>query len=182
LQKTLSDVFGGVSLVMDRSLHVGDVVSLDKDTTKGKVVDVGLRSTKIETFDHQIVIMPNSVLTNSPILNYGQPDPTIRIVVPFTVAYGSNIEEVRSHVLQELERIQGFLSTPKPRVRFLEMRESSLQFKAYFYISDYTKRITAIDEATTRIYNLLRRENIKIPYPQLDVHVKHESQDTSQNI
>ncbi len=178
LQKTLADVFGGVSLVVDRSLRVGDVVSVDNDTTKGKVVDVGLRSTKIETFDHQIVIVPNSLMTNSAILNYGQPDPTIRIVVPFGVAYGTDVEKVRGKVLEELKTLHGFLEKPGPLVRFLEMGESSLNFKAYFYIGDYTQRLNAVNEATTKIYNLLQREGIEIPFPQMDVHVNHETHNT----
>ena len=62
--------------------------------------------------------------------------------------------------------------TEKPVVRFLEMADSALNFKAYFYVDSYEHRIGAVDEANSRIYNALNKEKIEIPFPQMDVHMK----------
>ena len=61
---------------------------------------------------------------------------------------------------------------PEPLVRFLEMADSSLNFKVYFYVDSFENRFAVIDEVNTKIYNALNKNKIEIPFPQLDVHVK----------
>lgn len=171
LKDTLGNIFGGISLIIDKTIKVGDIIELDANT-KGRVLDVGLRSTKIRTFNNELIIIPNGKLANSKIENYVPPDPSVRVVVPFGVAYGSNIEKVKKIVLKEIAKIDDAMKDPEPVVRFREMANSSLNFKAYFYIDSYTKRFAAIDTANTMIYNALNKNKITIPFPQMDVHVK----------
>ena len=70
LQKSLGNVFGGISLILDKSITVGDTVVID-ETTKGTILDIGLRSTKIRTFDNEVIIVPNAMLAQSKIQNIG---------------------------------------------------------------------------------------------------------------
>ncbi|MEE9525917.1 MAG: mechanosensitive ion channel family protein [Candidatus Woesearchaeota archaeon] len=174
LQKSLGNVFGGVSMILDRSIAVGDVVVLDKDL-RGEIVDIGLRSTKVKTFDNEYIVVPNGVLADMNIHNVSRPEPAIRIVIPFGVAYGSDADKVKKIVLKEIAKIDGLDKRRKekfPLVRFLEMADSSLNFKAYFYITSYKNRYEAIDQATSLIYNALNKNKVSIPFPQMDVHVK----------
>jgi MscS family membrane protein len=171
LQPTLGNIFSGASMVIDKSIGVGDLVYLDSQT-KGKVLKIGLRSTKILTFDNELIIIPNSNLAESMIQNVALPEPKSRVVIPFSVAYGSDIEKVKKIVLKEIRSVKNVVFDPEPLVRFLEMGESSLNFKAYFYVDSYTNRFQAIDEANTKIYNALNKNKINIPFPQLDVHLK----------
>lgn len=171
LQNTLGNIFGGISLIIDKTIKVGDIIEIDKDT-KGTVLDVGLRSTRIRTFDNEVVIVPNGQLANSKLQNYVPPDPSVRVVIPFSVAYGSNIEKVKKVVFNEIKKIDGFMKEPEPLVRFTEMGNSSLNFKAYFYVDSYKKRFAAIDKANTLIYNALNKNKITIPFPQMDIHLK----------
>lgn len=171
LQNTLGNVFGGISMIIDKSIKAGDVVELDKETV-GTVLDVGIRSTRIRTWNNEVIIVPNGNLANSRIINYVQPDDKIRVVVPFGVAYGSDIDKVKKIVLNEIGKIKNFIPEPEPFVRFLEMADSSLVFKAYFHIDKYDQRLAALDEANSRIYNTLRKNKISIPFPQMDVYIK----------
>jgi MscS family membrane protein len=171
LQQTLSNIFGGISMILDKSVRVGDLVYLDAET-RGKVLGIGLRSTRIRTFDNELIIVPNSQLASSKVQNIALPEPKTRVVVPFGVGYGSDIEKVKKVVLGEVKKIKGFIGDPEPSVRFLEMGDSSLNFKAYFYIESFENRLSALDEANTRIYNSLNKAKIEIPFPQMDVHVK----------
>ena len=172
LQSTLGNIFGGVSLILDKTIKVGDVVFLDQET-KGTVIDVGLRSTKIRTFDNELIIMPNGKLADMKILNIALPDPKVRTVIPFSVAYGSDVEKVKKIILNEISKIKGISKEPDPPlVRFVEMKDSSLLFKLYFYMNDYNDRFRAIDDANSLIYNALNKNKINIPFPQLDVHLK----------
>lgn len=171
LQSTLGNIFGGVSIILDKSVNVGDLVNLEGDVA-GKIIHIGLRSTRIKTFDNEMIIIPNSKLADSNIKNVAQPEPKIRVVVPFTVKYGTNIEKVKKLVIKELKQIKGYLHDPAASVKFLEMGDSALKLKAYFYVETFDIKLTAIDEANTRIYNALNKAKIEIPFPQMDVHMK----------
>lgn len=173
LQPILSNIFSGASVVLDRSIRVGDLVYLDEDT-KGKIEEVGLRSTRIRTFDNELIIIPNNKIAEGKIQNVALPEPKSRVIIPFSVAYGSDIEKVKKVVLAELKKINHVTEEPEPYVMFLEMGESSLNFKAYFYVDTFENRFNAIDEANTRIYNALNKARISIPFPQLDVHMKKD--------
>ena len=171
LQPILSNVFSGAAIVLDKSVRVGDLIYLDSKT-KGKIEKIGLRSTRILTFDNELIIVPNNKLADSIIQNVALPEPKSRTVIPFGVAYGSDIAKVKKIVLKEIKQIKSVVNEPKPIVRFREMADSSLNFKAYFYVDSFENRFAAIDEANTRIYNAFNKAGINIPFPQMDVHLK----------
>ncbi len=171
LQTSLANIFGGVSIILDKTIRVGDLISLEDGTT-GYVLRVGLRSTKLKTFDNEIIFVPNGRLADGRVQNLALPDPKIRVVIPFSVAYGSDIEKVRKIVLKEIKTFEGVLDDPAPIVRFMEMGNSSLNFKAFFYIASFENRFNAIDESNTKIYNALNKNKITIPFPQMDVWLK----------
>ncbi len=98
IQPSLANIFGGISIILDKSVRVGDLVNLEGNVS-GKILNIGLRSTKVQTFDNEIVIVPNSKLSNENILNVAKPDPIVRVVVPFGVAYGYDIDEVKKIVM-----------------------------------------------------------------------------------
>ena len=171
MQSTLSNIFGGISMILDKTVKAGDLVYLEGGT-KGKIMNIGLRSTKILTFDNELIIVPNGKLADSKIQNVALPEPRSRVVIPFGVAYGSNISKVKKIVKSELKKINNLEKDSEIIVRFLEMSDSSLNFKAYFYVDSFEHRIDAVDEANTRIYESFNRNGIEIPFPQRDVHMK----------
>lgn len=171
LQPVLSNIFSGISMILDKSVRTGDLVYLDTQT-KGKVEGIGLRSTKIRTFDNELIIVPNSKLADSTIQNVALPEPKSRAVIAFGVAYGSDIEKVKKIVLKEIKSIKNVEKEPEPSVRFIEMGDSALNFKAYYYVNSFENRFVSIDEANTKIYNALNKAGIEIPFPQMDVHLK----------
>ncbi len=171
LQSTLANIFAGISMIFDRSIRAGDLVHIGSNAN-GKIKTVGLRSTRIVTFDNETLIVPNSKLADSIIHNVALPAPKTRVVVPFGVAYGTEIEKVKKLVLKELVKVSDFDDSEKPVVRFLEMGDSALNFKAYFYVKTFEVRANALDEANTKIYNILNKNNIEIPFPQMDVNLK----------
>ncbi len=171
LQSSLGNIFGGVSMILDKSVKMGDIVILD-DGSAGTVQHVGIRSTKLVTFDNDVVVVPNGKLAESRIQNINQPDPKQRVVVPFSVAYGSDIDKVKKIVMAEIKKVNHFIKEPEPSVKFLEMADSGLNFKAYFYVDSFKYKYTALDEANTKIYNALNKNKIEIPFPQMDVRMR----------
>lgn len=171
LQPLLSNIFSGIAMVMDKSVRVGDWVILE-DGVWGIVNKIGIRSTKLRTFDNEMLIIPNSKFSESRIQNVSLPEPKVRIVIPFGVAYGSDTDKVKKVVEEEIKKIPHLDKSEEISVRFLEMGDSALKFKAYFYIGNFENRLSTIDEATTKIYKVLNKEGISIPFPQMDVHLK----------
>ena len=143
-----------------------------ENNVKGKIEKIGLRSTKIRTFDNEWIIIPNTKLAESQIQNVALPEPKSRVVIPFGVAYGTNIEKVKKIIMKEIKSIKNAVDNPEPSIRFDEMGNSSLNFKAYFHVSSFEHRWESIDEANTKIYNALNKAGIEIPFPQMDVHLK----------
>jgi small-conductance mechanosensitive channel len=171
IKPTLANVFGGISMLLDRSINVGDWVEL-ADGTSGYVSQVNLRSTKIRTFNNKLVIVPNGWLSESNIKNVALPSKETRVVIPFGVAYGSDVDKVKRIVLKEIRKVGSFYDKQDPAVRFLEMADSSLNFKAYFYVKDFNDVANAMDEANSLIYKALNKAGVEIPFPQVDVNLR----------
>ncbi|MBI3026579.1 mechanosensitive ion channel family protein [Candidatus Woesearchaeota archaeon] len=173
LQNTLGNIFGGVSLIVDRSITVGDFIRLDEQT-EGFVTDIGLRSTKIKSRDGDLIILPNGKLADSKIYNYHKPLPTTRIVIDFGVKYGSDVENVRKIILNEILNIKTILKDPAPIVVFDEFGDFALKFKAYFWVESIEKRVEVKEAAITAIYNTLNNNKIGIPFPTRTVYLTGE--------
>ncbi|TKJ40222.1 hypothetical protein CEE37_07815 [candidate division LCP-89 bacterium B3_LCP] len=171
LQNTLGNIFGGISLILDRSVKVGDVIKLDAQTM-GTVLDVGLRSTKIKTFNNEVIVIPNGKLVDSRIENLVLPDPSARIVVDFGVEYGSDVDKVKTVILGELKKLDNVLKEPGPIVMFMQMADFSLNFSARFWVADYKERFKTKEKATCMFYNALNKAKIGIPFPTRTVYLK----------
>jgi small-conductance mechanosensitive channel len=170
VKDSLGNIFGGISLILDKTFNVGDRIGLD-DGTIGIVKHVSLRSTRIHTFDNEYVTIPNGELAVSKIKNYNQPDRMMRVVVPFGVEYGAKPEKVKELVLKEIKSMKGILKDPAPSVVFTEMADFALNMKARFYVEDLDDAYGKKEEATTLIYNLLNKKKIGIPFPTSTVYV-----------
>ena len=171
LQSTLGNIFGGISLIVDRSVTVDDFIKLD-DGTEGFVIDIGLRSTKIKGRDGDLIILPNGKLAESKIYNYHKPLSITRVTVDFGVNYGSEIEKVRKIVLNQINGIRGILKEPAPNVIFDEMGDFALKFKAFFWVSSIEKKLEAKGAVVTAIYNALNKNRIGIPFPTRTVYLR----------
>jgi len=175
LQDSLKNVFGGVSVILDRTFKVGERVRLESGEI-GVIHDIGLRSTKITTPENEIIYVPNGYLANSRITNFAHPNPMVRISVVFGVAYGTKVNKVREVVLPILSKMEGVLNNPKPNLIFVEMGDFSLKFKANFWIENWETAYgkSKQSEATEKIYDALNKAKINIPFPTHTVLMKKE--------
>lgn len=170
VKDSLANIFGGVSLILDRTFHVGDKIELD-DGTIGLVNDVGIRATRLKTFDNEMIIIPNGTLANMRIKNHNLPDPTARVVVLFGVEYGADPDKVKKIVVSELKKIKDVLTNPEPNVRFVSMADYSLSMKALFWVKDISNVDDKKEEATKAVYKALNKHKIGIPFPTRTVYV-----------
>lgn len=171
LQNTLGNIFGGVSLIVDRSITVDDVIKLD-DGTVGTVIDIGLRSTKIRSADGDLIIMPNGKLADSRIYNYHKPFLKTRVTLEFGVKYGTDIEKVRKLALDEIKKVKQVMNDPEPQVIFDEFGDFALKFKALFWVNSIEKKVESKETAATAIYNAMNKNKIIIPFPTRTVYME----------
>ena len=171
IKDSLSNILGGLQLVLDRTFKVGDKVELESGEM-GVILDIGLRSTKLKTYDNEVVYIPNGYLANAKIKNFTHPDVSIRVNVEFGVEYGSETEKVRKVVLEAVKKIDTVIDEPEPVVQFLKMSDFSLDFIARAWVKEYTLAYSTKIKMTDEIYNALNRAGISIPFPTRTVYTK----------
>lgn len=172
---TLANFFGGISIFMDRPYKISDFIVLDGGE-RGEVVEIGIRSTRIKTRDDILISIPNSILANTKIINESAPIPNFRIRIPASVAYGSDIEKVEEILLGIADDNDYILKEPKPRVRFREFGESSLNFQLLCWTKEPVLRGRAIHEVNKAIYHKFNEAGVNIPFPHRTVYLREEKE------
>jgi MscS family membrane protein len=170
-RETLANFFGGVSIFMDRPFRAGDYILLDSGE-RGEVLAVGMRSTRIVTRDDVMITIPNSIITNSKIVNQSAPQPHLRVQIKIGVAYGSDLDKVET-ALMEAARDNALLrKTPAPRARLRTFGDSSINYDLQVWVKRPHDRGRAVHELNREIYRRFTEQGIEIPFPQRDVHIK----------
>ncbi|MFQ5407989.1 MAG: mechanosensitive ion channel family protein [Anaerolineales bacterium] len=169
-QAALSDTISGFIIMIDRPYRVGDRIELLDLGTWGDVIDIGLRSTRIRTRDNRMVIIPNSVISKSLIVNHNFPDEQYRLQTHVGVAYGTDIELARASITEAVGKVNGVLTNRPVEALFLEFGESALIFRVRWWLESYEDTRRMFDRVNTAIYHALNEAQIVIPFPQRDVH------------
>ena len=178
LQTVVSNLIAGIILMFERTIRIGDTVEIS-DVLRGRVTDMRIRSTTIKTFDNVDIVVPNSSFIQNNVINWTLEDLTRRLHIPFGVAYGSDVEEVKKIVLDELEQSNlKYIRNDQnkhPDVWMIAMNNSSIDFELLVWIEwDNKLRPNSFrSDFLILIYNALNKNGIQIPFPQLDLHVKH---------
>jgi len=176
VKDSLANMLGGLQLVLDKTFKVGDKIKLESGEL-GVVQDIGLRSTKLKTYDNEMIYIPNGYMANAKIKNYTVPDLTLRVNVEFGVEYGSDPEEVRKVILEAIKGIENVLEAPAPGVSFLNMSDFSLDFVARTWVENYRDAYSTKLLMTDVIYNSLNKAGIGIPFPTQTIYTKSEDED-----
>ena len=168
LQGTFSNVASGIVIVMTKPFVEGDYI--DVGGTAGTVETITIFSTKLVTPDNKAVIIPNSTVASSNITNFSAKDMR-RLDLKISVAYGTDIEKVKTVILGVIKSHKETLKTPAPMVRLAEHGNSALVFTVRSWVrqKDYWPMNFDLQE---EIVEAFAKEGIQIPYQQIDVHMK----------
>lgn len=170
LQNIVNNFVSGLVLSFERPVREGDQITLG--TTFGRVSQIGLRATRIRTFDGAEVIVPNANLISNELTNWTLSDRTRRIDITVGVDYGSDPAEVQALLLEAVEGQPGIVAVPAPTTAFRGFGASSLDFSLLLWTNDVDQRLDVETEARTRVLAALRGAGVVIAFPQLDVRVK----------
>ncbi|MFP4567775.1 MAG: mechanosensitive ion channel family protein [Candidatus Woesearchaeota archaeon] len=170
---TLTNVFGGIALVLDDTFKKGDLIELPEGEL-GFVIETSLRSTKLKNFDNEEIYIPNSALANMKIINYAQPSKSIRIKIHMPVAIGENVQKIEKILLNMLDKREDVLKYPKPKVYFLKVQDYYLDLAIAFFIHDFHDLILKKSDITKEIYSTLQKHNIEIPIPARKIQINNK--------
>ncbi len=177
LQNIVSNFIAGIILMLENSIRVGDYIELSDDI-KGVVEDIQIRSTTILTNDHIEVVVPNQTLFQNNVVNWTLSERVRRFRIPFSVSYGTDLDKVERVVLEALEKsdLNYVRDNPskKPIVVMVAMNSSSVDFNLDVWVSgiDLIHPRRTASKFLKLIYETLYENDIVIPFPQMDIHIK----------
>ncbi|MBQ9801516.1 MAG: mechanosensitive ion channel, partial [Clostridia bacterium] len=167
VQGTISNVASGIMLVVNKPFEEGDFVDIGGQV--GTVETITISCTKLKTGDNKVIVLPNSTVSGSSIINYSAKE-TRRLDLTFSVAYGSDVEKVKAIVLDVISKHSEILTDPAPMIRLAEHGASSLDFVTRVWVmqADYWNVNFDLKEEVLAAFDA---NGISVPFPQLDVHM-----------
>lgn len=176
LQAIVNNFASGLILLFERPIKVGDTIQLGSEF--GEVKELGLRATIIQTFDNAEIVVPNSDLVTGQVVNWTLANRKVRVRVPVGVAYGTDVAKVLEILKGCAEANPMVLSTPKPVAFFLAFGASSLDFELRAWIPDFLEKTQALSDLNQDIEAEFAINNIEIPFPQSDLHLRSVDEKT----
>lgn len=177
LKDTLENLFAGIHIMTEKTIRIGDFIRLENGQ-EGFVEDISWRTTRIRMLPNNMIIIPNSKLAQSIVLNYFLPEKRMSLQIPISVSYASDPEKIQNILIDEAKKaskeIPSLLSEPEPNVRFIPgFGENSLDFTLICHISEVTNQFIVQSELRKRIFRRFREEGVEIPFPQRVVWLKN---------
>ncbi len=170
LQQTFNDIVSGMILLSERSIKIDDILEIDGDIVK--IQNIGLRTSKGLNRDMISIIIPNSLITTNKVINWSHQSKKTRFKIDVGVAYGSDVDRVIKVLKESALEHREITNRELVEVFFLDFGDSALQFRLLFY-SENVFRIERIKSDVRKIINRKFIENnITIPFPQRDLHIK----------
>ena len=168
LQGALSNIAGGIMILVLRPFKVGNFVEVAGNS--GTVTDVGIFYTVLTTPDNKVITIPNGTVMANNIVNYSVKE-TRRVDFTFSVAYGTDVDKVKSILVEEAANNEMVLKDPAPFARLSKQNESSLDFTFRVW-TEAANYWTVNFDLLEKLNNRFVEEGIEIPFNQLDVNIK----------
>lgn len=171
LQSNISNVANGIVIVSSHMFKKGDYVAVDG--VEGSIYDINFLFTTIMTTDNKKITVPNSAFVNSPVTNYGA-NPTRRISFVFSVAYESDVEQVRNIILNVMNSNGKVRLDKAPFCRLNKLNDNSIDFNANCWVDseDYWDVYYYVVE---NVFNEFKRNNISVPYSQIEMRERKDN-------
>ncbi len=168
LQDVIKNLVAGIIILLERPFRVGDWVIMNGE--EGKIKQINIRSTEMETFKRTSVIVPNATLLSSSVTNLTHDDNMSRQTIKVGVSYNSDPEKVKQILLDSVKEHKDILKNPAPYVLFTDFGSSSLDFELRYYIRNLWESWTSPSEVRFTIFKKFAENGIEIPFNQLVVY------------
>lgn len=169
LQNIVNNLVSGLILAFEKPVQVGDVIEVASRT--GTITEIGIRSSKIATGNGAEVIVPNGDLISQHVINWTLSNSNRQVELIIGVAYGTEIQKVLDLLKKLLAHREDIMMSPAPSVYVHALNESSVDFRILFWVADISQWVAVKSRVLTEIYDLMKQNNIEIPYPQRDINI-----------
>jgi len=171
LQTLIQDVFSGISILADKTVHVGDVIQIDGEV--GRVENIMLRTTRAVTRDNKVLIIPNHKFLTSILYNWTENGTLTREIIKFGVAYDTDVKQLKQAVIEIANNHHKVLKNPEPFLLFEDYGDSALMFQLIFSMNISFEANLVKSDLRYKIFERLKVLNIEIPFPQRVVTFKN---------
>ena len=173
LQQTFNDIISGLILLTERSIKINDILEIDGDIVK--IESIGLRTSKALNRDDISIIIPNSLITTSKVINWSHQSQKARFKIDVGVAYGSNVDLVIKILEESAFDHPEVFNRGLVEARLINFGNSSLDFQLFFFSENIFRIGKAKSDIRRTINKKFAENNITIPFPQMDLHFKSNS-------
>jgi CRP-like cAMP-binding protein len=163
LQDTLGNLFAGLAIQIEKPFRVGQWIQVSG--REGQVQEITWRATKLRTKDGEFLVVPNSIVSKEPVLNYSEPTVANSVNVEVGASYLTAPNDVKAAILEAIANAPLAIRAPEPKVLVQSFGDSAINYTAYFWVNDYGAEREARDQVRTNIWYEFRRRNIEIPWP-----------------
>ncbi len=174
LKDTLENFFAGIHIIMSKQIKPGDFLRLESGD-EGIVEDITWRNTTLRTLSNNLIIIPNSKLAQSKVINYHLPSPDLSVIVEVGVSYESDLERVERITLEVARELMKThpdgVPDFEPLIRYTAFRESSINFNVILRSKEPTARFVIAHEFIKRLHKRYKEEGIEIPFPIRTVYL-----------
>jgi small-conductance mechanosensitive channel len=175
LQESLSNVFAGVMLTIDRPFKPGDWIQIDGQ--EGKVLDANWRSTRVLTRDDDVIYIPNSTLAKGNVVNFSDPEPLHLCRKKVDIEEDAPPNKVRSVLVSMMLRVDGVVSDPAPDVFVLDYGDSCVTYELRFFAKDLPRREQIESEVMRSVWYHLKREGIALSTLIREVRIRRDREE-----
>jgi small-conductance mechanosensitive channel len=178
LQTLIQDVFSGVSILADKTVHVGDVIQVDGQV--GRVENITLRTTRAVTRDNKVLIIPNHKFLTSILYNWTENGVLTKETIQFGVAYKTDVNLLKEAIIEITNSHPKVLKNPAPFLLFEDFGDSALMFQLFFSMNKSFEANIVKSDLRFKIFERLKVLNIEIPFPQRVVIFKNDIPKTNE--
>jgi small-conductance mechanosensitive channel len=175
LQNTFNDFISGIILLFEGSIRVGDILEIENKVVK--IQRIGLRTSAAINRDDIIIILPNSLITTAKVINWSHQSKKTRFKIAVGVSYDSDIEKVSSLLKDSVLEHPEIKDKKSISVRLVNFGASSLNFELLFFSRNIFRIENLKSDIRKIIFKKFKENNIRIPFPQMDVHIKAAKQE-----
>ena len=174
LQRTVSNLFSGIVLLLDKSIKPGDVIEVGG--TYGWVSSLGARYVSVETRDGTEFLIPNEDIITHQVMNWSHKSDRVRLKVPIRVPHDSDLDQVLALMLEAASRPPRVLTAPAPTALVMAFGESAIELELRFWIEDARNGVHNVkSQILYEIWRLFQQQGIQIPYPKRDLYMRSDN-------
>ena len=170
LQTFFQDIISGIFILLDQSVHAGDIIEIDGKV--GRVENIKIRTTRAVTFDNKVLIIPNHKYLTSTLFNWTENGTVLRGAVSVGVDYNSDVDKVKEILLNIADSHPHLMKNPTPNVIFKNFGDNSLDFQLIFTYNNGFRVNLIESDIRFLVYKKFKENNINIPFPQRVVHLQ----------